>query len=64
MDDFIRTGLAANGDPRQVVTDPSARYFGASLDDRSIVPVDGEDTTIFPTRFSDWLASRPPGGGR
>ena len=39
MDDFIRIGLAAQGDPRQVVTDPTARYFGALLDDRSIVPL-------------------------
>jgi uncharacterized protein YbjT (DUF2867 family) len=56
MDDFIRTDLAAHGDPRQVVTDPTARYFGAMLDDHSIVPLDDEDATIYPTRFSDWLA--------
>lgn len=58
MDDFIRTSLAAHGDARQVVTDPTARYYGAALDDQSIVPIDGEDTTICPTLFSDWLASR------
>jgi uncharacterized protein YbjT (DUF2867 family) len=60
MDDFARTALTAHGDPRQVVTDPTARYYGALLDDHSIVPVDGEDATIFPTRFSDWLASHLP----
>lgn len=59
MDDFIRNRLAATGDPRQVVTDPSARYYGAVLDDRSIVPVDGEDTTVFDTHFSDWMESLP-----
>jgi hypothetical protein len=58
MDDFIRTRLAAVGDPRQVVTDPTARYFGALIDEHSIVPIDGEDATIYPTRFSDWIAAR------
>jgi uncharacterized protein YbjT (DUF2867 family) len=62
MDDFVRTGLTASGDPRQVVTDPTARYFGAVLDDRSIVPIEGEDATLYPTRFSDWLAAHVPSG--
>jgi uncharacterized protein YbjT (DUF2867 family) len=57
MDDFIRNRFAAIGDARQVVTDPEARYFGAVLNDRSIAPVDGEEVTIYPTRFSDWMAS-------
>lgn len=60
MDDFVRIGLTAHGDPRQVVTDPTAPYFGAVLDDRSIVPVDGEDVTIFETHFSDWAAANLP----
>ncbi|OIN80265.1 SDR family oxidoreductase [Mycobacterium malmoense] len=64
MDDFIRTGLAAYGDQRQVVTDATARYFGAVLDDHSIVPFDDEEAIIYPTRFSDWLASRASSGRR
>ena len=62
MDDFIRTALAASGDPRRVVTDPTARYFGAALDEHTIVPLDTEDPTIYPTRFSDWMASRTTSG--
>jgi uncharacterized protein YbjT (DUF2867 family) len=62
MDDFIRTRLTASKDPRQVVTDPTARYFGAVIDDRSIVPVDDEDPTIYTTSFSDWVATRTPSG--
>jgi uncharacterized protein YbjT (DUF2867 family) len=62
MDDFARTALAAHDDPRQVVADPTARYFGTLLDDHSIVPVDGEDPTIFPTTFNDWLASHVSSG--
>jgi uncharacterized protein YbjT (DUF2867 family) len=60
MDDFIRTRLAATGDARKVVTDVDARYYGALLDERSIVPVDGEELTVYPTSFGDWMASHSP----
>ncbi|WP_102420088.1 SDR family oxidoreductase [Mycobacterium sp. 4858] len=63
MDDFIRTRFAATGDDRQVITDNDARYYGAVLDDRSIVPIDGEDVLVYPTTFSDWMASHAPNGG-
>ncbi|UXA06245.1 SDR family oxidoreductase [Mycobacterium sp. SMC-2] len=62
MDDFIRARFAATGDGRQVITDDDVRYYGALLNDRSIVPVDGEDPTIYPTRFADWMASQTPTG--
>ncbi|GAA1581428.1 SDR family oxidoreductase [Actinoplanes couchii] len=41
MDEFFRTGLARIGDPREVLTDPSAKYFGADLTERTLVPADG-----------------------
>ena len=41
FDEFIRDALAAKGDPRQVVADPDARYFGATLDRAHLVPGDG-----------------------
>ncbi|SOX56025.1 LysR family transcriptional regulator [Mycobacterium ahvazicum] len=62
MDDFIRTWFAATGDAREVVTDPQARYYGALLDDRGIVPIDGEQVTIYPTNFSNWADSRQQAG--
>jgi uncharacterized protein YbjT (DUF2867 family) len=65
MDDFIRNRFAATGDARQVVTDAAARYYGAVLDDSSIVPLedpDGEDVTIFETHFSDWAAAQLSSG--
>lgn len=62
MDDFIRTALAAADDPRQVVGDPKAEYFGTQLDEHTIVPIEGEDPTIYPTRFIDWKASRTSRG--
>ena len=57
MDDFIRIRFAATGDRREVISDPDARYFGALLDDHTIVPVEGEELTVFPTRFGDWMAA-------
>jgi uncharacterized protein YbjT (DUF2867 family) len=53
MDDFVRTGLAAEGDHRRVVTDPQAPYFGAVIDDHTLEP--DENATIFATRYSDWI---------
>lgn len=64
MDDFIRTRFAATGDARQVVTDPDAQYYGAVLDERMIVPIEGEEVTLYPTRFGDWLAAQVPSNAK
>jgi uncharacterized protein YbjT (DUF2867 family) len=53
LDELIRKGLSFHGDPREVVTDPNARYFNALLQDRELLP--GSEATIFNTRFEDWL---------
>ncbi|HEU0254160.1 MAG TPA: Rieske 2Fe-2S domain-containing protein, partial [Pyrinomonadaceae bacterium] len=54
FDDLIRQRLTALKDPREVVADPNARYFGAEMSERSIVP---EDTAqLGETRFDDWLS--------
>jgi uncharacterized protein YbjT (DUF2867 family) len=52
MDEFFRDVLTAWGDPRRVVTDPHARYFGAELSERTLVPDDG--AILGQTRYSDW----------
>jgi uncharacterized protein YbjT (DUF2867 family) len=39
FDDLIRQGLRARNDPRDVVLDQHARYFGAELGERSLVPL-------------------------
>lgn len=54
LDELARRVLAANHDPRDVIADPDARYFGAKLDDRSLKPGDG--ARIAPTLFEDWLS--------
>jgi hypothetical protein len=52
MDEFFRAALAARHDPREVVTDPHARYFGAELSEGTLVP--GNDAILAQTRYSDW----------
>ena len=54
FDEFLRLGLAARRDAREVVADPHARYFGAELDERSLVP--GAGARLGATRFKDWLS--------
>jgi uncharacterized protein YbjT (DUF2867 family) len=59
FEDFVRQGLRAVGDQRAVVADPQARYFGARLTERALLPGDGAQ--LGPTRFDDWLSRRAPG---
>ena len=54
FEDFIRRGLTAKDDRRTVVSDPEARYFGALLEERSLVT--GPGARLGPMRFEDWLA--------
>jgi uncharacterized protein YbjT (DUF2867 family) len=54
MDELVRRALKARNDPRHVVTDPEALYFGAyEVDDSTLVPAD--DALIGEIRFRDWL---------
>jgi len=54
FDTLIRQGLSARRDPREVIADPHARYFGAELGERTLVP--GDDARLAETRFDDWLS--------
>ncbi|KOX12309.1 SDR family oxidoreductase [Micromonospora profundi] len=54
LDELGRSVLAGRGDPRSVVTDPDARYFGSVLGERSLVPADG--ARIAGTRLDAWRA--------
>jgi uncharacterized protein YbjT (DUF2867 family) len=53
QDEFVRKFLSAKRDPRTVMTDPRAPYYGVLLNDQSLAP--GKDPIISPTHFSDWL---------
>ena len=54
FDEIIRQFLSATQDSRQVVTDTHARYFGAKLDEQSLVP--RGNSLLGATRFEDWLS--------
>ncbi len=53
FDELVRNVLAARGDPRRVVTDPTAPYFGAQLGERTLVP--DADAQLATTSFEDWF---------
>ena len=53
FEELIGRSLKARGDRRKVVVDPNARYYGAKVDDRTLVPDDG--ARLGETRFENWL---------
>jgi uncharacterized protein YbjT (DUF2867 family) len=53
FDELIRRYFAAIDDPREVVADPTARYYGARLGERTLLP--GDDAMLAGTRFEEWL---------
>lgn len=54
LDELVRKGLAAKGDPREVVTDEDAPYYGVRLDRRTLVP--GPDAQLGEVTFDEWLS--------
>jgi len=54
FDAMIRHFLGSRNDPREVVADPEALYFGAMLAERTLVPE--EDAMRGEIRFDDWLS--------
>jgi uncharacterized protein YbjT (DUF2867 family) len=59
MDEFFRDVLAMRGDPRVVVTDPHASYWGAELGERTLLP--GADAVLGETRYGNWPGRTAPG---
>jgi uncharacterized protein YbjT (DUF2867 family) len=53
LDELVRRGLAAWKDPREVVADPHARYYGVVVSESTLVPAD--DAQLGETRFAAWL---------
>jgi uncharacterized protein YbjT (DUF2867 family) len=58
MDELVARVLQYDKDPRRVVADPEALYFGARLDDTSLVP--GPGARLGATGFDWWLENVPP----
>ena len=53
LDELVLRDLAAHKDPREVITDPQARYYGIKVSEKALVPND--DARLGETRFEDWL---------
>ena len=53
LDELIRQALAAWKDPREVVADPHATYYGVEVNERTLIPDDGAQ--LGQTGFADWL---------
>ena len=53
LSDLAIEVLTAYEDPRRLIADPQALYFGAELTDQSLLP--GRDARIGALRFEDWL---------
>ncbi|CAG9221458.1 NmrA family protein [Paraburkholderia sabiae] len=56
FDEIIARYLKAVGDPREVVRDPEARYFGGLVGDKSLVPLG--DALIGRIGLEEWLSRR------
>jgi len=54
LDELVRRYLGAADDRRAVIADPNARYNGATLGERTLVP--DSNATIGETKFEDWLS--------
>jgi len=59
LDELARRDLAARHDPREVISDPSAGYYGIQVNERALVPDD--NAQLGGAHFEDWLnkATRP-----
>jgi uncharacterized protein YbjT (DUF2867 family)/quercetin dioxygenase-like cupin family protein len=58
QDELVRQFLTATGDPRKVVTDANAGYYGIEVNDQSLVP--GDNPRLGTTRFEEWLSRTTP----
>ncbi|MDF1602032.1 SDR family oxidoreductase [Nocardioides sp. YIM 152315] len=55
MSDFVASGLARVGDPRKVIADEHAPYFGTEITDESLVP--GPDAVLSTRTYDEWFAA-------
>ncbi len=53
FDELVARYLKAVGDPRKVVSDPEARYFGGRVEERSLVPLG--DARLGRIALDEWL---------
>lgn len=53
LDEVVRRRLGAENDPREVLADPTAGYFGMQIGERDLLP--GDAARIGQIRFADWI---------
>ena len=53
IDELVRRRLAGMRDPREVIADPNARYGGAKISERTLLP--GNNARLGETTFETWL---------
>ncbi|HTK29261.1 MAG TPA: Rieske 2Fe-2S domain-containing protein [Vicinamibacterales bacterium] len=58
LDGILERVLGARNDPREVIADAHAHYFGTELDERSLLP--GDEAELGVIRFDDWLTLTAP----
>lgn len=56
LHELVQGYLASRNDPRVVVADAQAPYFGAVLDDETLLP--GRGARLCTTPFADWLGAQ------
>jgi uncharacterized protein YbjT (DUF2867 family)/nitrite reductase/ring-hydroxylating ferredoxin subunit len=54
LDGLLQRVLGARNDPREVIADSHAHYFGTELSERSLLP--GDEASLGEIRFDDWLS--------
>jgi uncharacterized protein YbjT (DUF2867 family) len=54
LSELVGRYLSATEDPREVIADVHASYFGVELNDQTLVP--GDNPRFGATRFEDWFA--------
>jgi uncharacterized protein YbjT (DUF2867 family) len=54
LDELVRRALAAWKDPREVVADTQARYYGIKVNETTLIP--GGDAKLGETHFENWLS--------
>ncbi len=53
VDELVRRRLGSLKDPREVIADPNARYGGAKVSERTLLP--GNNARVGQTHFETWL---------
>lgn len=56
IEDFIRRTFVATGDQRRVSTSAEAQYFGANIEESTLLPLEGAQLSS--TTLDEWLAAR------